>query len=326
MNLPAPPYYPFGLALLLSLHGLRKKSLSPSGAFTAFIIGFGIMAGGLRTFGVSLIVFYLLGSRATKCEPSFVRASDRRWRTDCGLSQDGKKRKVGYEEGYQEAGYRSGWQVLCNSMSALVAASVWNATYVPDSIQAQILGRLVRPNGRTYAPNAWCAVGDDNWSRGLVFATLGHFACCLGDTLASELGILSKGEPRLITDLKVVPRGTNGGMSAEGTAWSIAGGGVMGIVMGVCLFLENKACGVSTLSGLVGWGAFAGGFGSLVDSLLGATVQRTRYSSERHVILQDDTQTNDRDIRVISGWNILTNNQVNLVSSMVTAAVLLAMA
>lgn len=211
-------------------------------------------------------------------------------------------------------------------MSALVAASIWNATYVPESIQAQILGGLVKPNGRAYAPNAWCAVGDDNWSRGLVFATLGHFACCLGDTLASELGILSKSEPRLITNLKVVPRGTNGGMSAEGTAWSITGGGVMGIVMGVCLLLENNACGAGTLSGLVGWGAFAGGFGSLVDSLLGATVQRTRYSNERHVILQDDTHTDDRNTRVISGWNILTNNQVNLVSSMVTAAVLLAMA
>ncbi|KAF9466690.1 integral membrane protein DUF92-domain-containing protein [Collybia nuda] len=305
MRLPIFPYYAFGLALLLSTHGIRKKSLSLSGGFTAFIVGFGIMAGGLKTFGVSLIVFYLLGSRATKY---------------------GKKRKVGYEEGYQEAGYRSGWQVLCNSLSALIAASVWNATYVPGSVQAHILSGLVKPEGRAYTPNGWCVVGDDKWSRGLVFATLGHFACCLGDTLASELGILSKSEPRLITNLKVVPRGTNGGMSVEGTVWSIVGGGVMGTVMGACLLLENKACGVGSLTALVGWGAFAGGFGSLVDSLLGATVQQTRYSGDRHLILQDDTRTNGRDIRVVSGWNILTNNQVNLVSSIITAIVLLASA
>lgn len=55
-------------ASLLSFHGLRKKSLSPSGALMAFVVGVLTMAGGLRVFGVTLIVFYLLGSRATKCE------------------------------------------------------------------------------------------------------------------------------------------------------------------------------------------------------------------------------------------------------------------
>jgi len=56
------------LATLLSTHGLRKKSLSPSGALAAFIVGFLTMSGGTRAFGVPLIGFYLVGSRATKCE------------------------------------------------------------------------------------------------------------------------------------------------------------------------------------------------------------------------------------------------------------------
>jgi uncharacterized membrane protein len=60
--------YPFFLALLLSGHGLRKKSLSPSGALAAFVVGFLMMSGGVRIFGVALIGFYLAGSRATKCE------------------------------------------------------------------------------------------------------------------------------------------------------------------------------------------------------------------------------------------------------------------
>jgi len=62
------PIIPFLLATLLSGHGWRRKSLSPSGAVTAFVVGFLTMAGGTRTFGVSLIGFYLTGSRATKCE------------------------------------------------------------------------------------------------------------------------------------------------------------------------------------------------------------------------------------------------------------------
>ncbi len=56
------------IALLLSAHGLRKKSLSSSGALTALIVGFLAMTGGTRVFGVMLIGFYLVGSRATKCE------------------------------------------------------------------------------------------------------------------------------------------------------------------------------------------------------------------------------------------------------------------
>lgn len=59
---------PLVLALFLSFHGLRKKSLSPSGALTAFFVGYGSLSGGLWAFGTTLIGFYLIGSRATKCE------------------------------------------------------------------------------------------------------------------------------------------------------------------------------------------------------------------------------------------------------------------
>jgi uncharacterized membrane protein len=63
-----PLLLPLFLACLLSAHGLRKKSLSPSGAFTAFLVGFLILGGAIYVFGATLIGFYLIGSRATKCE------------------------------------------------------------------------------------------------------------------------------------------------------------------------------------------------------------------------------------------------------------------
>lgn len=94
-----------------------------------------------------------------------------------------------------------------------------------------------------------------------------HFACCLGDTLASELGILSMGRPWLVTTFRRVPPGTNGGMSVGGTLASILGGAVVGVLMASTLIFENVRCredwGSVTLS-LVFWGAFAGFFGSLV--------------------------------------------------------------
>lgn len=62
------PIVPLVLATLLSGHGLRRRSLSADGAAAAFVVGFVMMGAGVWVFGVSLIVFYLVGSRATKCE------------------------------------------------------------------------------------------------------------------------------------------------------------------------------------------------------------------------------------------------------------------
>jgi len=55
----------------------------------------------------------------------------------------------------------------------------------------------------------------------LLCAYVGHYACCNGDTWASELGVLDWGlgprGTRLVTHPWLeVPRGTNGGMSFAG--------------------------------------------------------------------------------------------------------------
>jgi uncharacterized membrane protein len=89
----------------------------------------------------------------------------------------------------------------------------------------------------------------------------------MGDTLASELGILSNTPPILLTTLKTVPPGTNGALSLLGTAASIGGGMAMGWTMWAALSVENAACRDQTgdlFLLLLGWGAVAGGLGSLV--------------------------------------------------------------
>lgn len=117
-----------------------------------------------------------------------------------------------------------------------------------------------------------------------------QFGCCLGDTLASEIGILSRSQPRLITNFRRVPPGTNGGMSVEGTAASVVGGLLVGVLVGVSLVVENQACrngwrGVLVETAI--WGMAAGGVGSLVSaswlgSNLFSNLQTARLTHGRH--------------------------------------------
>lgn len=86
------------LPTLLAVHGLSKKSLSTSGAITAFFVGFVMISGSLKLWGVSLIGFYLLGSRATKCMCRNLRfrsanhLAHSRWQTEKGKVGGGVSR------------------------------------------------------------------------------------------------------------------------------------------------------------------------------------------------------------------------------------------
>ena len=56
---------------------------------------------------------------------------------------------------------------------------------------------------------------------------IGSIATATADTMASEVGVTQ--QPRLITTLKKVPPGTDGGISVVGTAAGIIGAGIIGV-------------------------------------------------------------------------------------------------
>lgn len=121
----------------------------------------------------------------------------------------------------------------------------------------------------------------------LVIGIIANYAAVAADTFSSELGILSKSEPRLITSatFRKVPRGTNGGVTLVGLGAGLLGS--MIVVTSAMLFLPS--CGERTAE-LVGGGSpwttlerrkfmgflvIWGALGSVLDSVLGALFQRS---------------------------------------------------
>lgn len=116
---------------------------------------------------------------------------------------------------------------------------------------------------------------------------IANYAAVAADTFSSELGILSKSQPRLITSLTLrkVPPGTNGGVTLLGLGAGLLGS--MIIVTTAVLFLPmcdetttgQPGGGVPWLmserrtfmGAMVIWGAL----GSVLDSILGALFQRS---------------------------------------------------
>ena len=120
-------------------------------------------------------------------------------------------------------------------------------------------------------------VNRDTWSSVFMMAYIAHYACCNGDTWASELGIASNTlQPLLLVGVRPngspiffqrVPRGTNGGVSTVGTLASVAGGLLIGICFCVVELLINMfsgGIGVGYMLSICCWATFAGFYGSMV--------------------------------------------------------------
>lgn len=151
----------------------------------------------------------------------------------------------------------------------------------------------------------------DPLSASLIFAFLGHYACCNGDTWSSELGILSQGDPWLITTGKRVPKGTNGGVSIIGLVASIAAGFAIGASLSLSFLIVTSHCALRDLLLVVFLGTISGLFGSLLDSFIGATAQYSGYNDKiKKVVSSPGPNT-----KHITGVNVFSNNTVNLISS-----------
>lgn len=105
-------------------------------------------------------------------------------------------------------------------------------------------------------------------------AFFGAISAALADTLSSEVGYYSKSKPRLITNFKKVPRGTDGGVTFLGELAGFCGGFVIAIIY--YSFNPNIFAFLALL--------LAGLIGTNIDSLFGAIFETKK--------LMDNTQVN----------------------------------
>jgi len=144
---------------------------------------------------------------------------------------------------------------------------------------------------------------------------IGVMATVTADTWATELGTLSKSAPRLVTSGRVVEVGTSGGVSGLGTGVSLVGGLLIGLTAGL----------LGAVAGLLPWGAapvvallgaLSGGGGSLLDSLMGATVQQIFYCDTCGKETERKRHRCGTITRPLRGWGFMNNDLVNLLSSL----------
>ncbi|XP_027332751.1 protein PGR [Abrus precatorius] len=263
------------VASLIAFRAHKKKSLSTSGAVAGFFVMALHFFVGCR-FGAILLAFFFSSSRVTN------------------VGED-KKRLLDPE--LKEGGQRNWLQVLANSgIASVLVVTIWVFTEGKDKCLNSEESALI---------------------TSLIGGVIGHYSCCNGDTWSSELGILSDEQPRLITTFKPVRKGTNGGVTRTGILAAAAAGSVIGLTF-VLLGLSTTRCESKTVALkqllIIPVATAAGLCGSIIDSLLGATLQFSGVCSVRRKVVGKPAPT----VKRISGLSILDNNAVNFVSILLT--------
>ncbi|KAF3636148.1 putative replication protein A 70 kDa DNA-binding subunit B-like isoform X1 [Capsicum annuum] len=265
------------LSFVIAVRAYKRKSLNLSGAVSGFIIMFIQLAVNYR-FGAMLLVFFFTSSKFTKF---------------------GEDRKRKLDADFKEGGQRDWIQVLFNGgIATLLVLTSWKLIGSQDRCLDSKESRII---------------------TALIGGIIGQYCCCNGDTWSSELGILSNEEPRLITTFKPVRRGTNGGVTKAGLLAAAAAGSVIGLTFVVMGFFTTKCTSDVTVKQLfvIPLSALAGVCGSVIDSLLGATLQFSGFCTVRKKVVGKPGPT----VKRISGLAVLDNNAVNLVSILLTTAI-----
>lgn len=207
--------------------------------------------------------------------------------TSTVLSKLKKRAKAKYEAAYEKSGRRDAGQVLANGgigMLLCIAYALW-----PHEV--------------------------------LLYGFIGVMATVTADTWATEVGSLSRRQPRSVITGKPIPTGTSGGVSMLGTLAAMAGGLFIGGCAAIGLVLaggqESDWQEWAVWSRQIAWpiiGLVAGTLGAFADSLMGATCQ-VMYRCQTCCQTVERREHCGLPTSQIRGVRFLNNDRVNLFSS-----------
>jgi uncharacterized protein (TIGR00297 family) len=147
-------------------------------------------------------------------------------------------------------------------------------------------------------------------------AYAGAMATVNADTWATELGVLSKSPPRLITTGQIMERGTSGAITPLGTFATLLGALLIGSLTAL---LTTPQFDFKTTLIIV---TLAGFIGSLIDSLLGATVQAVYECLHCAIETEQHPQHRCGNKTLLAhGFSWINNDLVNFMSSIGGAAI-----
>ncbi len=162
---------------------------------------------------------------------------------------------------------------------------------------------------------------------------IGFFESANADTWASELGIASNNLPVLILHgFKTVPKGINGAISSFGTICSIKGGLFISLIVIICNICRYGVLNIFKIDlkilliiiKIFIVGGVIGFIGSLIDSLLGQTVQLSIYNETKKCVIEKENEFEAKkngDELKYYGKDILNNSGVNLVTGVITSLI-----
>lgn len=271
----------------------RVKALTRDGAVAAGLVGFIVFGWGGMGATWPLLAFFGSATFLTRWRARRARRAAHETSAPSRTDNHDTPMDEDAKAAHRDADGRRASQVLANGGVAAVtvlAAALW-----PDPV--------------------WAA------------AYAGAVATSTADTWATELGMLSKRRPVLITTGKPVTAGQSGAVSGAGTVAGAVGAVLIGLVAAAA---AGSAGGSSfpapTVSPfLLAASVTIGGFlGMVADSVLGATIQtrfrclecRARTEHALHYCRPEGVRT----IR-IGGLPGLDNDTVNFTATVVGAAV-----